>query len=64
MLSDLWVAKQMGHTDWTMIARVYGRWIPSENDMSGSKAAEMFGTSVQLPVGTPVQLPLVHLEKG
>ncbi|MEQ4198751.1 Arm DNA-binding domain-containing protein [Pseudomonas amygdali] len=47
----MWVAKQMGHTDWTMIARVYGRWIPSENDMSGSKAAEMFGPPVQLPVG-------------
>lgn len=47
----MWVAKQMGHTDWTMIARVYGRWIPSENDMSGNKAAEMFGTPVQLPIG-------------
>ncbi len=47
----MWVAKQMGHTDWTMIARVYGRWIPSENDMSGNKAAEMFGTPVQLPTG-------------
>jgi hypothetical protein len=22
-----WVAKQMGHSDWAMIARVYGRWI-------------------------------------
>lgn len=45
----MWVAKQMGHKDWTMIARVYGRWIPSENDTSGNKAAEMFGTPVQLP---------------
>ncbi len=45
----MWVAKQMGHKDWTMIARVYGRWIPSENDLSGSKAVEMFGTPVQLP---------------
>jgi hypothetical protein len=24
----MWVAKQMGHADWTMIARVYGRWMP------------------------------------
>ncbi|MBV1814472.1 site-specific integrase [Pseudomonas viridiflava] len=46
----MWVAKQMGHTDWTMIARVYGRWIPSENDMSGNKAAEMFGMPVQIPI--------------
>lgn len=60
----MWVAKQMGHKDWTMIARVYGRWIPSENDMSGSKAAEMFGTPVQLPARTPVQIPLENIEKG
>lgn len=45
----MWVAKQMGHKDWTMIARVYGRWIPTENDTSGDKAVEKFGTPVQLP---------------
>ena len=39
----MWVAKQMGHKDWTMIARVYGRWIPNDSDTSGSKAVEMFG---------------------
>lgn len=38
----MWVAKQMGHTDWTMIARVYGRWMPSESDMDGAKAVERF----------------------
>lgn len=40
----MWVAKQMGHASWLMIARVYGRWIPTDNDTSGSKAAEKFGT--------------------
>ena len=45
----MWVAKQMGHASWLMIAKVYGRWIPAENDTSGNKAAEMFGTPVQLP---------------
>ncbi len=25
----MWVAKQLGHKDWTMIAKVYGRWMPS-----------------------------------
>ncbi|MCF7537562.1 tyrosine-type recombinase/integrase [Pseudomonas petrae] len=25
----MWVAQQMGHSDWTMIARVYGRWMPA-----------------------------------
>lgn len=39
----MWVAKQMGHTDWTMIARVYGRWIPSQENDAGSKAVSAFG---------------------
>lgn len=34
----MWVAKQMGHTDWTMIARVYGRWMPSADLTAGEKA--------------------------
>jgi integrase len=38
----MWVAKQMGHTDWTMIARVYGRWMPHADDSSGSKAVSMW----------------------
>ncbi|MGF6764012.1 integrase [Paraburkholderia sp. GAS33] len=43
----MWVAKQMGHADWTMIARVYGRWMPSADTSAGSKAVEMFsGTSL------------------
>lgn len=28
--NPMWVAKQLGHSDWGMIRRVYGRWIPSE----------------------------------
>lgn len=46
----MWVAKQMGHSSWVMIARVYGRWIPNDGDTSGSKAAELFGTPVQIPI--------------
>jgi len=23
----MWVAKQMGHSDWTMIAKIYGKWM-------------------------------------
>ncbi|HEP9783617.1 site-specific integrase [Pseudomonas aeruginosa] len=34
----MWVAGQMGHSDWTMIARVYGRWMPSADESAGSKA--------------------------
>ncbi|AOE63759.1 DUF3596 domain-containing protein [Pseudomonas corrugata] len=38
----MWVAKQMGHTDWTMIARTYGRWMPSADDDAGGKAEKAF----------------------
>jgi integrase len=33
-----WVAKQMGHSDWTMIARVYGRWMPAADLHAGQRA--------------------------
>jgi integrase len=39
----MWVAKQMGHADWTMIARVYGRWMPSADAEAGTRAVEKFG---------------------
>lgn len=39
----MWVAKQMGHADWTMIARVYGRWMPDADQTAGSKAEKVFG---------------------
>ena len=38
----MWVAKQMGHADWTMIARVYGRWMPSADTEAGNRAVEKF----------------------
>lgn len=38
----MWVAKQMGHTDWTMIARVYGRWMPSADTDAGNKAEKLW----------------------
>jgi integrase len=38
----MWVAKQMGHADWTMIARVYGRWMPSADAEAGSRAVQKF----------------------
>jgi hypothetical protein len=25
--SVMWVAQQMGHTDWTFTARIYSRWV-------------------------------------
>jgi len=28
--NPLWVAQQMGHKDWGMIRKIYGRWIPTD----------------------------------
>jgi integrase len=36
--NPLWVAKQMGHKDWSMIVKVYGRWIPQVDPLAGSRA--------------------------
>lgn len=38
----MWVAKQMGHRDWTMIARIYGRWMPAADTEAGGKAEALF----------------------
>ncbi|UAW64951.1 site-specific integrase [Mycoavidus sp. HKI] len=38
----MWVAQQMGHSDWTMIARRYGRWMPSADKEAGKKAVAIF----------------------
>ncbi|VVD63174.1 integrase [Pandoraea pneumonica] len=43
----MWVAKQMGHADWTMIARVYGRWMPAADVEAGNKAVKKFGNHSQ-----------------
>ncbi|UWE18060.1 site-specific integrase [Herbaspirillum huttiense] len=42
--SPMWVAQQMGHKDWTMIARVYGRWIKDTQPEAGNKAVNLFYT--------------------
>lgn len=41
--TPVWVAGQMGHTDVTMIFRIYGRWIPDASLNAGQKAVEIFG---------------------
>lgn len=42
--SPMWVAAQLGHSDWGMIRRVYGRWIPDAQPEAGMKAVAMFNT--------------------
>lgn len=37
----MWVAKQMGHTDWSLTAKRYSRWIPSDMPDAGQKAVKL-----------------------
>lgn len=40
--SVMWVAKQMGHSDWTQTARAYARWIDDAASSEGSAAVAKF----------------------
>lgn len=40
--NPVWVATMMGHKDWAMIIKVYGRWIPSIAPDAGSKVAVLW----------------------
>lgn len=43
-----WVANQMGHSDLSMLARVYARWIKSATPDVGNKAVAMFSVTEEL----------------
>lgn len=38
----MWVAQQMGHADWGMIRRIYGKWMPEAAPDAGRAAEAMF----------------------
>jgi integrase len=38
--NPLWVARQMGHTDWSEIISTYGKWIPDVDPHAGDRAVE------------------------
>lgn len=40
--NQLYVAEQMGHKDWSMISKVYGRWIKKVDGLAGTRVAEMY----------------------
>lgn len=40
--NPVWVASMMGHKDWAMIIKVYGRWIPSVAPDAGHKVAALW----------------------
>jgi integrase len=56
--SPMWVAQQMGHSDWTMIARIYGRWIPEAAPDAGQKAVKIFGQNAGITVANAGKLTL------
>lgn len=39
--NPLWVAKQMGHRDWSQVVKTYGKWIPAVDPMAGQRAVEL-----------------------
>lgn len=43
--SPMWVAQQMGHSDWGMIRTVYGHFIPDSHPNAGRAAESMFGAA-------------------
>jgi len=53
----MWVAQQMGHSDWTMIARVYGRWMPEADPSAGAKAEEQFAPTSKVTRTKVVNTP-------
>lgn len=38
----MWVANQMGHADWGMIRRIYGKWMPDAAPDAGARAEALF----------------------
>lgn len=40
--NPMWVAQQMGHADWGMIRKRYGRWIPETDSTAGSKVIQQW----------------------
>ena len=44
--NPMWVASQMGHADWGMIRKRYGRWIPDVDPSAGDKAIAFWSQNV------------------
>ena len=40
--NPMWVAQQMGHRDWGMIRKRYGRWLPTVEHTAGAKASALW----------------------
>lgn len=51
--SLMWVGTQMGHADWTMLGRIYGRWIKDAAPQAGEKAVKMFSKKLTKKLTKP-----------
>lgn len=45
-----WVARQLGHTDTTMVKKHYGRWIPSDTKSLAGLVSQMMGFRADAPI--------------
>lgn len=54
----MWVAKQMGHTDWSMIARRYGKWMGEADLEAGSKAEAIFAGEAPAEAAQATVVPI------
>jgi len=43
-----WVARQLGHSDTTMIKKHYGKWIPKDSQRMASRISEMMGFNTDI----------------
>ncbi|WP_348529523.1 site-specific integrase [Nitrosospira sp. NRS527] len=50
--SPMWVAAQMGHADWGMIRRIYGKFMPDAIPDAGEKAVGIYGNNDVRITGT------------
>lgn len=49
--STLFVAEQLGHRDWNMVMRHYGRWIPAVDALAGTRAASSYPVQLGTSAG-------------
>jgi integrase len=55
-----WVARQLGHSDSTMVKKHYGRWIPADTKSMATVVSEMMGFSSE---GLPITPELLSARK-
>lgn len=60
----MWVAQQLGHSDWGMIRRIYGRYMQESAPDAGGKAVGMFGNvDKNVDKTTPINPKLASTSK-